>query len=90
MTTSVGAETGPLTSTAELHEPDLFATNTDAALWLAFVGLGGHVAWVPEHRRWMRHTGWRSCHRGDIQAAVRQGLHAVYERRMGQSPQPKR
>ncbi|WP_028652767.1 hypothetical protein [Nocardioides halotolerans] len=74
-----------MTATADAQ---LYGTTTDAAEWLAQVGLGGRYAAVPGLPRWVRRDGdsWVECDVGEVQRAVRRALGSVCDRRMEEYP----
>lgn len=79
---ALATEPGPLTTDEHLPSELLFGTNTDAARWVAFVGLGGRYASVRNKRRWLRFNGraWEQCEAEDVNRAVRRALTTAYDR----------
>lgn len=86
--TAVIAPAGPLTTTAELPESMLFGSTTQAATWLAYVGLLGRFDPIWRRSQWMQWNGfaWERCESQDVHRAVRHALGSVYDRRMAQNP----
>ncbi|MDE0775926.1 MAG: hypothetical protein OSB43_06620 [Nocardioides sp.] len=76
-------DSGRLRSSRQLPDSLVLGSDTNAARWLAYVGLGGRFAFRP-YVGWVRHNGkgWRRSSLSEVRSAARVALHAYYDKRI--------